>query len=99
MKIVIDIPDNEIPKEQRIVDISFHFIDGTVCECDYPFEVLPKKYGRLIDGDKLLKKVKSYADDQWAEGESISDYAVVHYIREAETIIAADKENIGEDSN
>ena len=40
MKIMIDIPDEDIPDNQDIIDVSFHFIDGEVCECDYPFEVI-----------------------------------------------------------
>ena len=40
MKLIIDIPDNEIPTKQDILSVDLHFIDGTVCECDYPFEVI-----------------------------------------------------------
>ena len=32
MQIVIDIPDEEIPKTQEIIDIPLHFIDGKVCD-------------------------------------------------------------------
>ena len=58
MKLLIDIPNADIPKTQDIVDISIHFIDGEVCECTYPFKVLPKGHGRLIDADKLNRKKK-----------------------------------------
>ena len=37
-KIMIEIPDNEIPKNQEIITCDIHFVDGKVCECTYPFE-------------------------------------------------------------
>ncbi len=44
MKILIEIPDNEIPEKQDTIDISLHFVDGTVCEASgYGFEVLDKE--------------------------------------------------------
>ena len=57
MKILIDIPDKDIPEKQSIIDVSFHFIDGMVCECDYPFDVLPKGCGNLIDADDLIQDI------------------------------------------
>ncbi len=52
MQIVIKIPNEEVPNNQEIIDINLHFIDGEVCECSYPYIVLPKGHGRLIDADK-----------------------------------------------
>ena len=52
MKIVIDVPENEVPKRREIVEIGLQFMDGEVCECTYPFQVLPKGHGRLIDADE-----------------------------------------------
>lgn len=43
MKIVIDIPDEDLPNKQDIMEIDLHFIDGKVCECTYPYTVLPSK--------------------------------------------------------
>ena len=40
MKIIINIPDNEISKKQNILTVDLHFIDGKVCECTYPFQEL-----------------------------------------------------------
>ena len=40
MKILIDIPNREVPKHQDIMDIHISFIDGKVSECNYPFEIL-----------------------------------------------------------
>ena len=39
MKITIDIPEADIPDRQGVIWVEIHFIDGKVCECDYPFEV------------------------------------------------------------
>ena len=53
MQIVIDISDEDVPNKQEIIDISLHFIAGEVCECSYPYIILPKKHGRLIDADDI----------------------------------------------
>ena len=53
MKLVIDIDDKDIPKRQDAMDIHILFIDGEVCDCDYPFIELSKGHGRLIDADVL----------------------------------------------
>ena len=42
MQIVIDIPNEEVPNKQEIIDISLHFIAGEVCECSYPYIILPE---------------------------------------------------------
>lgn len=54
MKIVLDIPEKDIPKRQEIMTIDLHFIDGTVCGSSYPCEVLPKGHGDLIDRNSIL---------------------------------------------
>ena len=47
MKLLIEIPDNDIPTGQSILDVSLHFIDGTVCEASgYGFEVLTEENER-----------------------------------------------------
>ena len=53
MELVIDILEEDIPKNQEIIDISLHFIAGEVCECNYPYIVLPKGHGRLIDEERI----------------------------------------------
>ncbi len=55
MQIVIDIPDEDVPNKQEIMEIDLHFIDGEVCECTYPYIVLPKEHEDLIDGDKIME--------------------------------------------
>lgn len=59
MHIVIEIPESEIPKQQHVIEIPLHFIDGNVCEAGgYGFDVLPKGHGRLIDVNELKKIIK-----------------------------------------
>lgn len=53
MKLVIDIPEKDIPKNLGTMVIHLSFCDGTISQCNYPFEVLPKGHGRLIDADEL----------------------------------------------
>lgn len=80
MHIVIEISESEIPKQQHVIEIPLHFIDGNVCEAGgYGFDVLPKGHGRLIDADAL-----NFADIDNANYGS-------NYIRIAPTIIEADK--------
>ena len=78
MQIIIEIPNSEIPKQQDIIEIPLHFIDGTVCEAGgYGFYVLPKGHGRLIDADELdIKTITIVLKDD---------------IENAPTIIEADK--------
>lgn len=56
MQIVIDIPNNDIPSKQNVINLDLHFIDGHICECTYPFKELPKGHGRLIDIEKLKEE-------------------------------------------
>lgn len=55
MQIIIDIPNEEVPNKQEIIDISLHFIAGEVCECSYPYIVLPKGHGDLVDRNELIE--------------------------------------------
>ena len=45
MKVVSEIPDREVPKHQDIIDVHISFVDGTISQCNYPFEVLSKEKG------------------------------------------------------
>ena len=40
MKFIVDMPDELIPQKQEIVSIDLYFMDGKLCGCTYPFEVL-----------------------------------------------------------
>ena len=54
IELVIKIPESEIPKQQDIIEIPLHFIDGKVCEAGgYEFDVLPKGHGRIVDVSKI----------------------------------------------
>lgn len=80
MQIVIDIPNEDIPKNQDIMTVDLHFIDRVVCECTYPYIVLPKGHGDLVDRKELLKQPINTANYP------------SNYVRIAETIIEADRE-------
>ena len=60
MKLVIDIPEKDIPKNLGTMEINLSFCNGTVCQCDYPFET-------DIEHDCLscmLDKIKTEIDRQ-----------------------------------
>lgn len=105
MKIVIDIPDNEVPKRREIVEIGLQFMDGEVCECTYSFQILPKGHGRLGDLDELLKAMDTWDKFGVAPDGKLVSYndcecyvPYVHYedmvkaVRGMPTVIEADKE-------
>ena len=85
MQILIEIPKSEIPKQQDVIEIPLHFIDGNVCEAGgYGFYVLPKGHGRLGDLDALEKEIEDYSEGAFAMK---PEFLVTH----ASTIIEADK--------
>ena len=43
MRVIIDIPDSEVPKKQEIMSLDLYFIDGKVCGCTYPFQEIKEK--------------------------------------------------------
>ena len=97
MKIVIDIPESEIPKQQDIIEIPLHFIDGKVCEAGgYGFDVLPKGHGRLIDADDIMNDIKNDINEMTNLGLAVTcDYLwgkINDAIYNAPTIIESDKE-------
>ena len=60
MRILLDIPDSNIPKKQEIITVPIHFIDGIVCEAGgLGFYELPKGHGRLIDADEAIETLQS----------------------------------------
>lgn len=90
MQIVIEIPNEEVPNKQEIMEIDLHFIDGEVCECTYPYIVLPKGHGRLIDADALIDSLDVSDRDIYCK-------AVIE--EDAPTIIDAGNESEGSDAN
>lgn len=94
MQIVIEIPKSEIPKYQDIIEIPLHFIDGKVCEAGgYGFDVLPKGHGRIMDVDKIIKKMEE-REEQLKDNRSMYETSCVETALDifGETIIEADKE-------
>ena len=61
MKIVIDIPEKEIPAKQDIISVGIHFMDGKIVECDYPFTELEQepKAGHWINNSPISWKCDS----------------------------------------
>lgn len=99
MQIMIEIPNEEVPNKQEIIDISLHFIAGEVCECSYPYIVLPKGHGRLIDADLIAKQYglgdatkygNKNAKQQDFSYSTMMMYEIADMIDDAPTIIEAD---------
>lgn len=98
VELVIKMPESEIPKQQDIIEIPLHFIDGKVCEVGgYEFDVLPKGHGDLIDRSKLLIELEcgiraGNYEEGYEKYPHINDmddcFDTVKY---ADTIIEADK--------
>ncbi len=87
IELVIKIPETEIPKQQDIIEIPLHFIDGKVCEAGgYEFDVLPKGHGDLKDMGNL-----QYVFDLTREDSIYSGKDIEWAIKSMETIIEADK--------
>ena len=84
MQIVIDIPKSKIPKRQGIIEIPLHFVDGIVCKAgECAFDVLPKRHGRLVDGDALLAALEEDISKQTRHMElleSVGDMKSYFYI-------------------
>lgn len=91
MQVIIDIPESDIPKQQCIIEIPLHFIDGKVCEVGgYAFNVLPKGHGVLKDVTNLMRGL--YTDIQTVEELFISSDVYKMIDEECPTVIEADKE-------
>lgn len=84
-EIVIKIPESEIPKQQDIIEIPLHFIDGKVCEVGgYEFDVLPKGHGRIIDESKI-NRVYTYTEEAICKNIKAINTTITH--TDAPTII------------
>lgn len=66
MKITFYIPDEEIRKEQCIIPVDFHFIDGKLCGCDYPF-----------DTDESTEKVKKEHKSEWKIVVDVQKFSII----------------------
>ena len=91
MQIVIDVPEKDVPNSQEIMTINLHFIAGEVCECSYPYMVLPKGHGRIGDFDALIKQMDARIKT-WRDNDAMWYAAVVETaINEvAQVLIEAD---------
>lgn len=93
MQIVIDILEEDVPSVQALMTIYLHFIDGKVCECSYPYKILPKGHGRLVDISKI--------DEDMIERDNPIIYLTINgeyieavsldYINSLQTIIEAER--------
>lgn len=95
MQIVIEIPEKDVPNSQEIMTIDLHFIAGEVCGCSYPYMVLPKGHGRLIDADELeVEEV----DVDWLQGGHVGSirYYSIMKVSGALTIVEADGGDVDE---
>ena len=89
MQVVIEIPEESIPQNQDILIVDLHFIDGQICECNYPFKEFPKNHGRLIDRDVMQGKAfEDYFEHRLGERDI---YFVNKYIENAPTILEKEK--------
>lgn len=91
MKIVIDIPDKDIPERgQYMLDAYFDFHTGELCSCSYPYIVLPKGHGRLI-GSPTMKEIENTIGGKNDFADCIRE-SVKAVFDNAQTIVPADKE-------
>ena len=49
MRVLIEIPEEDIPKLQEVIDVNLAFIDKHVSQCTYPYMEL----GRRTNGDVM----------------------------------------------
>ena len=89
MKVIIEISESDIPKQQDFIEIPLHFINGEICEAGgYGFCVLPKGYGRLIDAKAYEQDIRKHYFDN-----STVIRCTEITLDNAPTIIEADKES------
>ena len=84
MRIVVEIPDNEVPTTQEVVATYIHFIDGEVCELgNYGVMTLPKGHGDLIDRDTVVSEIN--------KKRVVGRFNTVEVLNNAPIVIPADK--------
>ena len=64
MKIIMEIPDNDIPKGHAIISANLYFINGKLCRCTYPFIVLPieEEMKYKMENCCCISEVKNVSD-------------------------------------
>lgn len=84
MKLIIDIPDTDIPKRQDMLEIDIMFIDGHISQCTYPCNILYK------DPVKALENIKNNIRENWWSRQSTIDGTV--FVKEDKVVEWVDKE-------
>lgn len=86
MKVVIDIPDNEIPTKQDIISVDIHFMDGKIVECDYPFiELEQEPCENCISRQAAIKPFLVDATEEWTSAD------IVKYLKSLPPVTPAPK--------
>ena len=87
MDILIRIPDKEVPKQQKLVPIDLHFVDGHLTEASgYGFQELPKGHGDLKDVTKIIQEIAE--DGIGLDTADREDNAQIYALSRAMNIIA-----------
>ena len=60
MKLLIDIPDTDIPKRQDILSVDLSFVGGQVGQCTYPFEVLKQEPIEVLQ--EICEEIKGHQE-------------------------------------
>ena len=74
MKVIIDIPDNEIPTKQDIISVELHCMDGKICACKYPF--IEMKDFKINVSKHLILDLKDDKVSPISVASALIDYAV-----------------------
>ena len=63
MKIMIEIPDKDIPERQDIISVDLCFVGRKVGQCTYPFEILTQEPIEVLQEirQEIEKTVSRYA--------------------------------------
>ena len=81
MKLIVDFPDDLKTSESCLN--YFGAWSGKLTEIFKTAIPYVNPTGCLISRDVLKMKIKSYDEDQWAEGETLGAYTIISYIDDA----------------
>lgn len=69
MKLILYIPEKEIPTKQDIISIDIHFMDGKIVECDCPFiELKQEPCDDAISRQAVLDLISKFIFEIHTEG-------------------------------
>lgn len=81
MRIEIYIPDDDIPKGQELVNVCLHFMDGQICECDYPFTINGEDENPKADVlDKIRAELEKNTEKWWYGTNSSDCFVKLSYV-------------------